>query len=200
MRIYVDFDDCLSESARGFSDLAAELFGVHVPYEEMRFFNLQKAFSLTDEQYAKLLVEGHEPQRLLSYEEVPGASEAVHELMRRGHEVSVVTGRPFSSREPSRLWLDRHGLEDIRMYFLDKYGRESHRKENEYCLDLDDFYRMKFDYAVEDSPSAFLCRKICMVCFFNIRLSHIYFFFVSYIFVGNCIGIERFKITEVWIC
>ena len=52
MRIYVDFDDCLSESARGFSDLAAELFGVHVPYEEMRFFNLQKAFSLTDEQYA----------------------------------------------------------------------------------------------------------------------------------------------------
>ena len=123
MRIYVDFDDCLSESARGFSDLAAELFGVHVPYEEMRFFNLQKAFSLTDEH--------------------------------RGHEVSVVTGRPFSSREPSRLWLDRHGLEDIRMYFLDKYGRESHRKENEYCLDLDDFYRMKFDYAVEDSPSAF---------------------------------------------
>ena len=155
MRIYVDFDDCLSESARGFSDLAAELFGVHVPYEEMRFFNLQKAFSLTDEQYAKLLAEGHDPDRLLSYGEVPGASETIHERTRRGHEVSVVTGRPFSSREPSRLWLDRHGLEDIRMYFLDKYGRESHRKENEYCLDLDDFYRMKFDYAVEDSPSAF---------------------------------------------
>ena len=69
MRIYVDFDDCLSESARGFSDLAAELFGVHVPYEEMRFFNLQKAFSLTDEQYAELLAEGHDPDRLLSYEE-----------------------------------------------------------------------------------------------------------------------------------
>lgn len=155
MKIYVDFDDCLSESARGFSDLAAELFGVHVPYEEMRFFNLQKAFSLTDEQYAKLLVEGHDPQRLLSYEEVPGASEAVHELMRRGHEVSVVTGRPFSSWEPSRLWLDRHGLGDVRIFFLDKYGREIHKGENECCLDLDGFYKMKFDYAVEDSPSAF---------------------------------------------
>ena len=155
MKIYVDFDDCLSESARGFSDLAAELFGVHVPYEEMRFFNLQKAFSLTDEQYAKLLVEGHEPERLLSYEEVPGASEAVHELMRRGHEVSVVTGRPFSSWEPSRLWLDRHGLRDVRILFLDKYGREIHKGENECCLDLDGFYKMKFDYAVEDSPSAF---------------------------------------------
>ena len=155
MKIYVDFDDCLSESARGFSDLAAELFGVHVPYEEMRFFNLQKAFSLTDEQYAKLLAEGHEPQRLLSYEEVPGASEAVHELMRRGHEVSVVTGRPFSSWEPSRLWLDRHGLRDVRIFFLDKYGREIHKGENECCLDLDGFYKMKFDYAVEDSPSAF---------------------------------------------
>ena len=155
MKIYVDFDDCLSESARGFSDLAAELFGVHVPYEEMRFFNLQKAFSLTDEQYAKLLAEGHEPQRLLSYEEVPGASEAVHELMRRGHEVSVVTGRPFSSWEPSRLWLNRHGLRDVRIFFLDKYGREIHKGENECCLDLDGFYKMKFDYAVEDSPSAF---------------------------------------------
>ena len=155
MRIYVDFDDCLSESAKGFSDLAAELFGVHVPYEEMRFFNLQKAFSLTDEQYARLLAEGHEPERLLSYEEVPGASAAVNELMSRGHEVSVVTGRPFSSYEPSRLWLDRHGLRDVRIYFLDKYGREIHRKENECCLDLDDFYRMKFDYAVEDSPLAF---------------------------------------------
>ncbi len=155
MRIYVDFDDCLSESARGFSDLAAQLFGIHVPYEEMRVFNLQTAFSLTDEQYARLLAEGHEPERLLSYEEVPGASEAVRELMRRGHEVSVVTGRPFSSYEPSRLWLDRHGLRDVRIWFLDKYGREIHRGENECCLDLDGFYRMKFDCAVEDSPSAF---------------------------------------------
>ena len=155
MKIYVDFDDCLSESAKGFSDLAAELFGVRVPYEEMRFFNLQKAFSLTDEQYARLLAEGHEPERLLSYKEVPGASAAVNELMSRGHEASVVTGRPFSSYEPSRLWLDRHGLQDVRIYFLDKYGREIHRKENECCLDLDDFYRMKFDCAVEDSPLAF---------------------------------------------
>ena len=155
MKIYVDFDDCLSESAKDFSDLAAELFGIRVPYEEIRFFNLQKAFSLTDEQYARLLAEGHEPERLLSYKEVPGASTAVNELMSRGHEVSVVTGRPFSSYEPSRLWLDQHGLRDVRIYFLDKYGREIHRMENECCLDLDDFYRMKFDYAVEDSPLAF---------------------------------------------
>ena len=155
MKIYVDFDDCLSESAKDFSDLTAELFGIRVPYEEIRFFNLQKAFSLTDEQYARLLAEGHKPERLLSYKEVPGASAAVNELMSRGHEVSVVTGRPFSSYEPSRLWLDRHGLQDVRIYFLDKYGREIHRKENECCLDLDDFYRMKFDFAVEDSPLAF---------------------------------------------
>ena len=74
MKIYVDFDDCLSESAKDFSDLAAELFGIRVPYEEIRFFNLQKSFSLTDEQYARLLAEGHEPERLLSYKEVPGAA------------------------------------------------------------------------------------------------------------------------------
>ena len=48
MNIYVDFDDCLCETGRAFAGLAAELFGKNVPYEEMRDFNLQKAFDLTD--------------------------------------------------------------------------------------------------------------------------------------------------------
>ena len=51
MNIYVDFDDCLCETGRAFSGLAYDLFGKDIPYEEMRYFNLQKAFELTDEQY-----------------------------------------------------------------------------------------------------------------------------------------------------
>jgi len=31
MRIYVDFDDCLCETARSFSELAAKMFGKDVP-------------------------------------------------------------------------------------------------------------------------------------------------------------------------
>ena len=155
MNIYIDFDDCLCETGRAFARLASELFGKNLPYEQMRFFNLQQAFELTDEQYDELLIKGHEPERLLSFEEAPGASAVINEWLRRGDNVSVITGRPYSSYEPSRAWLDSHGLRDVKVYFLDKYGRENFLKNSRFSLELDDFYRMKFDYAVEDSPLAF---------------------------------------------
>ena len=87
MKIYVDFDDCLCESARTFSRLAFNMFGKDVPYEEMRYFNLQKAFGLTDEQYAQLLVRGHEPEVLLSFQETPGASAVINEWIGKGSDV-----------------------------------------------------------------------------------------------------------------
>ena len=155
MDFYVDFDDCLCESARSFSEMAYTMFGKDVPYEEMRYFNLQKAFSLTDEQYEQLLVRGHEPEILLSFVETPGASAVINEWISQGHNVSIITGRPYSSYEPSRLWLDRHGLQNVSLYILDKYGRGNIDKSSDACLDLDDYCRMRFDYAVEDSPSAF---------------------------------------------
>lgn len=155
MNIYVDFDDCLCETARFFSGLAADLFGKDVPYGKMQFFNLQKTFDLTDEQYELLLVKGHEPDALLSFDETPGASMVLNEWVSRGHQVSVITGRPYSSYEPSRTWLDRHGLQNVRLFCLDKYGRESFIKDGAYSLKLEDYLKMKFDYAVEDSPAAF---------------------------------------------
>ena len=155
MNIYVDFDDCLCETGRAFAGLASELFGKDIPYEEMRHFNLQKAFELTDKQYDLLLAKGHEPEVLLSFEETPGASAVINEWIRAGHDVSIITGRPYSSYEPSRTWLDRHGLRNVRLYCLDKYGRENFMKDSGFSLKPEDYFRMKFDYAVEDSPFAF---------------------------------------------
>ncbi len=155
MKIYVDFDDCLCETARAFSKLVLEMFGKDVPYEKMRYFNLQKAFDLTEEQYDQLLFKGHEPEVLLSYEETPGASAVINEWIQRGHDVSIITGRPFGSYEPSRAWLDRHGLQDVKLFCLNKYGRENFLKDSGFSLELEDYYQMKFDFAVEDSPSAF---------------------------------------------
>ena len=155
MNIYVDFDDCLCETGRNFSVLAYDLFGKSVPYEEMQFFNLQQAFGLTDEEYRLLLVKGHEPDRLLSFEETPGASAVINEWIRGGHHVSVITGRPGSCYEVSRAWLDHHGLQDVRLFTLDKYGRENGMPHGASSLTLEDYYKMKFDYAVEDSPLAF---------------------------------------------
>ena len=155
MNIYIDFDDCLCESGRAFARLATELFGKHLPYEQMRFFNMQQAFDLTDEQYDELLIKGHEPEVLLSFEEAPDASAVINEWLRQGHNVSIITGRPYSSYGPSRAWLDNHGLQDVKVYFLDKYGRENFLKNSSFSLELDEFYTMKFDFAVEDSPLAF---------------------------------------------
>ena len=124
MRIYVDFDDCLCETGRAFSQLALEMFQQHVPYDRMHDFELEKSFDLD-----------------------AGIS--------CGHEVSIITGRPSSVYEPSRIWLDAHGLKNVGLYCLNKYGRDHFLKNSSSTLELEDYYRMKFDYAVEDSPKAF---------------------------------------------
>ena len=155
VNIYVDFDDCLCETGRAFAGLVSDLFGMDIPYDRMHHFNLQKSFGLTDAQYDRLLVRGHEPEVLLSFEETPGASDVINEWISRGHDVSIITGRPYSAYEPSRTWLDRHGLANVRLYCLDKYGRENFMKDSQFSLELDDYFRMKFDIAVEDSPLAF---------------------------------------------
>ncbi|MBQ6364078.1 MAG: 2-dehydropantoate 2-reductase [Lachnospiraceae bacterium] len=155
MNIYIDFDDCLCETARHFCVLVKELFGKTVPYEEVRFFNLQNSFSLTEEQYEHMMIEGHRSEVLLSFEETPGASETVLDWIEGGHDVSIITGRPAGAYEASREWLDRHGLEQVRLYCLNKYGRDNFIKNSAFNLELEDYYRMHFDYAVEDSPLAF---------------------------------------------
>jgi len=155
VNIYVDFDDCLCETARHFSGLAKDMFGTNVPYENINFFNLQKSFSLTDKQYEDMMAEAHKPEILLSYAETPGAADTLNSWVDEGHDVSVITGRPFNSFEPSREWLDRHRLGRIKLYCLNKYGRDSFYQNTEYSLELEDYYKMHFDIAVEDSPHAF---------------------------------------------
>ncbi len=155
MNIYVDFDDCLCETAKRFSALAAELFGKDVPYERISYFDLQKSFALTDDQFDYMMTEGHRPGVLLSYKETPGASRTLNSWLDRGYGISVITGRPSSVYEPSREWLDQHGLERVRLYSLNKYGRDSFIKNCGYSLEIEDYYKMRFDYAIEDSPTAF---------------------------------------------
>lgn len=155
MNIYVDFDDCLCETARSFSELVEKLFAKKVPYESMRYFNLEQTFSLTKEQYERMMIEGHTPEVLLSYEETPGAVETLNYWIDKGHDVSVITGRPHAAYEASRKWLDGHRLERAKLYCLNKYGRDSFIKNSDFNLEIEDYMKMHFDIAVEDSPAAF---------------------------------------------
>ncbi len=155
MNIYIDFDDCICETARHFSGLVKDMFGIDVPYENINFFDLQKSFSLTDEQYREMMIEAHKPEVLLSYDETPGAGETINGWIKNGFDVSVITGRPYSAYKASRRWLDEHGLSDVKLYCLNKYGRDGFYKSEDHNLELEDYYKMHFDYAIEDSPHAF---------------------------------------------
>lgn len=155
MKIYIDFDDVICETAKYFTQIAKELFGVDVPYREVQFFNLQKSFDLSAAQYDKLMEAGHLPENLLNYEETDGASKTINKWVDEGHEVFIITGRPFNSYEPSRKWLDEHDLERVPLYCVDKYGRETFEQEFTYNMTLEKLYSMTFDFAIEDSPAAF---------------------------------------------
>ena len=155
MNIYVDFDDCLCETARYFSTLVKEMFNLDFPYENIKYFNLQKSFSLSDEDYDKMMIHAHKPEVLLSYEETPGAVKTLNAWVDQGHDVKIITGRPFSAYDASRQWLNEHGLERVPMFCLNKYGRDNFIKGSTFSLELEDYYKMHFDFAVEDSPHAF---------------------------------------------
>ena len=44
MKVYIDFDDVLCETAKHFTKIAKELFGIDVPYRQVQFFNLKKTY------------------------------------------------------------------------------------------------------------------------------------------------------------
>lgn len=172
MRIYVDFDDVICETARYFATLVGKLFGKSFDYEDIHFFNLQQSFRLTDSEYNVMMKAAHSDEELLSYEETPGASETLNRWHDEGHSVQVVTGRPFSSAAVSREWLDRHALGWLPIIHVDKYGREQPLDDHdrERALTVDEFAKLSFDFAVEDSPAGFEhLKKIpcCTVAVFN---------------------------------
>ena len=155
MKVYIDFDDVICETGRHFTVIAKKLFGIDLPYAQVQFFNLQKSFDLDDKQYYELLKEGHTRENLLAYEETEGAAKTINKWVDAGHEVSIITGRPFDAYEPSREWLDNHGLNRVELFCVDKYGRESFNQDCSYSMTLKELYSLTFDFAIEDSPAAF---------------------------------------------
>ena len=169
MRLYVDFDDVLSETAWSLSRLVKEMFGRDVPYEQIRVFNLQIAFSLNDAEIAALMRMAHCESFLAGMPDTPGAVEGVRNLMEAGHEVTVVTGRPACSHAGSVAWLARFGLSDLPLLHVDKYGRAAAAPQlpgQPETQTKEDLARMDFDIAIDDSPDALALladRQTCRV-------------------------------------
>jgi len=155
MRLYVDFDDVLCETARALSELARALFGRDVPYDLIRAFDLQVAFDLDRRQYDALMAAAHLPDFLRTLAPTPGGVEGLRAWLRDGHDVVVVTGRPAAAHASSRAWLAQHGLDAIPLLHVDKYNRHtSSAPDAPPTLTLADLRREHFDVAIDDAPRA----------------------------------------------
>lgn len=156
MRIYVDFDDVVCETARELSRLVEKLYGHQVPYTQILAFNLREAFDLDEERYTNLMRIAHEPDYLLELQPTPGAIATLDFWSEAGHEVEIVTGRPWTTHQASKDWLEAYGVGHIPVIHVDKYNREfvSDTKNVSRALTLDQFSEHSYDLAVEDAPMA----------------------------------------------
>ncbi len=156
MRIYIDFDDVLCETARHLSVLARELFACDVPYEAISVFDLQQAFALSAAEIDDLMERAHRTEFLTLLDPAPGGLEAVRVLEALGHDLAIVTGRPASSHDGSRGWLRKHGLAHLDIVYVDKYGRAPAHPPTGFpqTLNLAEFATLHFDVAIDDSPIA----------------------------------------------
>lgn len=156
MRIYVDVDDVLCETAAHLCELAARAFGRHVAYADVFQFDLQKVFGFSDEDMRRFMLRAHEPDSILSHAVTPGAPEGVRALRATGHAVEIVTGRPAASHAATAAWLAAAGLADFSVSYVDKYGRAAHYARNPGdppTVPLDGLLARRYDVVVDDSPA-----------------------------------------------
>ena len=146
-------DDILCETAATLCGLARKMFGVCVAYEDVRFFDLQKSFDLTDAQMKVFMDAAHETGNLLSYPETPGAVDGMRKLVAAGHRVEIVTGRPASSYRATEEWLRRAGLGDLPVTYVNKYGRLfSKDGDAPELVTMDELHARRYDVVIDDSP------------------------------------------------
>jgi hypothetical protein len=155
MRIYVDYDDVLCETAQALAVLAQEMFGCAVPFERIRSFDLRESFALDRAQYEALMDRAHAPEFLLALPAIAGCTACLHGWLLQGVEVAVVTGRPSSADRVSREWLARQGLAAIPVLYADKYNRNhAVPPDAPPILPFATLLQEHFDLAIDDSPVA----------------------------------------------
>ncbi|MCL1856574.1 MAG: hypothetical protein FWF84_02890 [Kiritimatiellaeota bacterium] len=156
MKVYVDFDDVIAETARTLAEVLWEATGRRVAYEEIHAFDLRVSFGLGEAEYVAFMEAAHRPRVLERIPPTPGACETLRRWREEGRvSPVVVTGRPASCHRESVAWLGRYGLGDIEIVHVDKYGR--HGGE---CTDgvktyaAEELAGMGFGVAIDDAPPA----------------------------------------------
>ena len=155
MKIYVDIDDVLCETAVSLCEMAAREFGRCVDYADVHEFDLQKVFSFSAEEMERFRILSHLPDALASFSVTPGAVEGVRALVSAGHDVDLVTGRPASSHVGTEAWLGKARLGDFTVSYVDKYDR-SHvfwrGAGDPPTVPMKELRARGYDFAIDDSP------------------------------------------------
>ena len=155
MRIYVDIDDVLCETAATLCAIARREFGRVVLYDDVRSFDLQQVFSLSDAEMARFRELSHTDEALMSFPVTEGAVEGVKALMAAGHVVDIVTGRPAAAHRGTEAWLEAAGLGGLVVTYVDKYGRIgcfASGPDDPPTVTMEELRARRYDVAVDDSP------------------------------------------------
>jgi uncharacterized HAD superfamily protein len=149
--VYVDYDDVLCETARSFVDLLATHFERRIPFEAMTSFDLGISFGLSPQEYARFMHLAHRSEMLRALQPMAGARKGLQAFIAQGYRVAVVTGRPATTREASRAWLEAHHLPHHQLIFVDKYGRGASDPDYDGVITLAELAGQAYSFAVEDS-------------------------------------------------
>jgi len=151
--IYVDMDDVICETCRGFLKLLQSEFDRCVAYEDVKVFDLTKSFKMSFEEIEEFMERAHQPDILSELTPLPGALETIQKWVESGYRIDIMTGRPPSTRKISEEWLDRHEVRYSSLNFVDKYGRREFDSSFSEAMTLADLAERRFCLAVEDSAA-----------------------------------------------
>ncbi|MBT3294925.1 MAG: hypothetical protein HN383_06620 [Verrucomicrobia bacterium] len=151
--VYIDFDDVLCQTAHTFIDVVEREFGRRYAFEDIRFFNLEKSFHLTPQEYDTLMALIHDPGVLRIMPPMPGVLDVLNNWQTRGVRTIIVTGRPPATEPVCHEWLEQHRVPYERVVFVDKYSRDHADHPNVQLLSPHDIKDMGFSMAVEDAPA-----------------------------------------------
>lgn len=170
-QIYVDLDDVLSETGRTFLHVLSREFGKEIEWDDVHDYDLGVSLGMDESMLTEFMHAVHRPEVLASVETMPGALEALGKWVEQGYEIEVVTGRPKSTEEVSRQWLQEKEMPHHSLIHVDKYAWEEELlgtsagvplmqlSGNGYCLAVEDSAEVAIHLTeILDAPVAVLDR------------------------------------------
>ena len=159
--VYLDFDDVLAQTFVELARFAREAFGKRIDPAACTDFDLHVSLGLTDAEYPRFMERFH-AERLLDIPEMPGAGNALRGWLRDGAaRPVVVTGRAPSCHADSVMWLEAHGLADVPVLHVDKYGRFA---GDPGVVPFPALAERGFALAVDDAPGALAALASYRLC------------------------------------